>query len=98
MSGRVIGNQWCFQGDPCVKQERDFLEHGEFEHKGCPAVKRDELTDIPDELRGIPLQRYRLFYGETELMDGRRLSEYEIPNGAFIDVLVVDVKDSPRRL
>ena len=87
MSGTSIGDQWCFSGDalkadPEVEEERFFFETGYFADKGCPEVEVDETTEKP-------LQMYRLFYDGVELQDGFYFSDYGIPNGAPIDVLLV---------
>ena len=80
ITGTIISHETDLTGDPDVERYYKYLEGGLFADRGCPAIERDGLTDRQ-------LQSYHMFYGETELMDGQNFSFYEIPQGAFIDVV-----------
>ena len=59
-----------------------YLDEGLLENDGAPRAKIDS--------DGFRLESYRLLYNGVELLEGRKFSDYGIPNkGATIDVIKV---------
>ena len=83
LTGTIICRCSDPSGDPYVASLVRQLEEGIFADCGAPAVKRcnDNELDTPHE-------EYVLFYDGEELRPKMHFSDYNIPEGAYIDVVV----------